>query len=82
MSLPGFRTSPQHFMLVTLPSWIQKEAIFSNLYIYKIGSQLIFKNMSYISNIFPILATGLFQFWRNILVFSEQNGHDSNKDDV
>ena len=40
------------------------------------------KLLSYISNIFLILATGLFQFLTNILVFSEYNGHASNKDDV
>ena len=40
------------------------------------------KLLSFISNIFLILATGLFQFLTNILVFNDKNGQANNKDDV
>ena len=59
-----------------------KDRSYSHIYIHKIGSQLIYKKLSFISNIILILATGLFQILTNILAFNELNGQASNKDDV
>ena len=48
-----------------------RDAFSPHLYIYKIGSDIYKKLLSYISNIILILATGRFQFLTNISVFSK-----------